>query len=823
MDFPVCPSCHQSVIDDDAVDCPFCGASLKGKPGAKPTPPAAKAPASKAAAPSPPSARPGARPAPAKPTLPGDDFPFEAELTAGKPAIPSMPNPTKTRSLKVVCPMCDTAGYVPQNSEGQDVRCANPKCVMPVFTVPKPKTVAAAPPPPPPKKSNLPMVLGLVVVLGLVGLGGLYFVLSQGGGNTVKGPDEDALAEMQQMGKSKPKAPVVANNPKAIGNNPAAPKEAVAVQVQNDKLIESALKMLKDVCLENTKQRSKPYCRQLAAEANAVTGNDAAAREHLDQLVKVGKGVTYYRIPPFLELYWQNPKDTKSLALATSEVPSIPKFGRTRLELVGALATALVAAGQMDDVAKLASNLQVSDDDAQLAARLQFATDGKVGQLTDWYAVLPWKFPQPVAVTAALISHGNMPAAEKWAASQSDDDAKAECVAIWAEEVAYRKAAEGTADVDGAIAKKVESLPPALASRVWARAGCGRWRAKDKAGVTAAVNLATEKLSAIKVPAAPTMPVFKLTEKFKLPAAATLIQAATAAGEIAFLQAQTPETKADAEKSLDLALSLIDATAPSWGAAAERQAEVNRLKATGLRDRLRAEINKKASDDEAHRLANNFNRVQGEILAASRQRFDLETQLLSRLRAAGLNRKVWIVVNSRTSADDINQRDDFFATGLPGELIEGLKGTDEEKAILGAWSLRSQGDAPPRPESVVFNEGLVTSQVPTSIAVWMALPAKSPLKDTLPLEAATRLPAEGKLNEVFAMIAGLNDVVLREDCYRLAAAVAAQRGQADAVWKQANTPGLGPTEKAALCRGLIAGLKAAGQPTEPVPGVMANR
>ena len=44
MDFPVCPSCRQSVIDDDAVDCPFCGASMKAKPGAKPTPkPAAAA------------------------------------------------------------------------------------------------------------------------------------------------------------------------------------------------------------------------------------------------------------------------------------------------------------------------------------------------------------------------------------------------------------------------------------------------------------------------------------------------------------------------------------------------------------------------------------------------------------------------------------------------------------------------------------------------------------------------------------------------------------------------------------------------------------
>ena len=103
MDFAVCPSCHQSVLDDDAVDCPFCGASMKAKPGAKPAAAAAKSPA---------AAKPVAgKAAPSKPTLPGDDLPFESELTAGKSAIPAMPSATKQRTWQVICPMCDTPGY----------------------------------------------------------------------------------------------------------------------------------------------------------------------------------------------------------------------------------------------------------------------------------------------------------------------------------------------------------------------------------------------------------------------------------------------------------------------------------------------------------------------------------------------------------------------------------------------------------------------------------------------------------------------------------------------------------------------------------------
>ena len=29
MELPSCPSCHQSVLDDEAELCPFCGAPLK--------------------------------------------------------------------------------------------------------------------------------------------------------------------------------------------------------------------------------------------------------------------------------------------------------------------------------------------------------------------------------------------------------------------------------------------------------------------------------------------------------------------------------------------------------------------------------------------------------------------------------------------------------------------------------------------------------------------------------------------------------------------------------------------------------------------------
>jgi len=194
MDFPVCPACHQSVIDDDPVECPFCGASMKGgKPTSKPvakslaTAPARSAPAAKPAStgtgkPSAGKLSPGntsppvGKVPPGKSPPPGDDFPFDIELTSGKPAIQAYPQPSKQRSLKVICPMCDTAGYLPPTAAGQDVRCANDKCVMPVFTAPAPKK-DEAPPPPPRKTSILPVLLAGVAVLGAAG-GAAYWWLN---------------------------------------------------------------------------------------------------------------------------------------------------------------------------------------------------------------------------------------------------------------------------------------------------------------------------------------------------------------------------------------------------------------------------------------------------------------------------------------------------------------------------------------------------------------------------------------------------------------------------------------------------------------------
>ncbi len=831
MDFPVCPSCRQSVIDDDAVDCPFCGASMKAKAGSKPAPTATKAPAA------------ASKPAPTKPTfgvtkptLPGDDLPFESELTTGKSAIPAMPNPTKQRTLQVICPMCDTPGYLPPTAAGQNVRCANSKCVMPVFTAPSAKKKEEAPPPPPPPKaSNLPMIGA--ITLAAIGLfaAGIYLTMFHKSGPAPKILSEEERQMIAEMAGTNKKNPVAKPNPADVGSGGQLlkdngkttgndPKTTEKTAQSNEELIKQVLKQMKDSSLAAEKQRSKPYCRQLAAEANAVTGNPGAAREHLEQLPKVGPAVTYYRIIPLLDLFWGEFKAgdkaaaTKTLNGALSEIPKLPISGRTRLEIVGRVVTALAAADRIPEALTMLSGFQSSEPEAQLAARLQMATDGKLGRLVDSNSVLPWKNPQAVAATSSLIARDQLSTAAAWAAAQTKDEAKAECLSVWAQEIAFRKAPQGEADADGIIAAAVEKLAPAFAARVWARAGCGRVLAKDQPGAAAAAQLAKDKLATINIPAELSMPTIKQTQKFpkEMPVAEPLFQAAAAAGELAFLQIQSKETKAEAEKSLDQALAFARATAPTFAAAQPRHEEAERVSIVELRNTLKKELKLK-SDDEARTAANNYKRALSDIADASQKKFAIETQLLSRLRGAGvgLNEKVWIIVSTRSTADDINRRENFFATGLPGELIEGLKGTTEEQAILGAWGLRSKDPAPPRPALVELNE-LLKSDLPAAVEFVQSIDNKTSRRDDLLLRTASLLPTVNQFPTAFQFIAKLEDRQAREECYRFAAALAAQRGETEAVWKQVSIVQEN-TEKVALCRGLIAGLQYAGKFVEELP------
>ena len=811
MDFPVCPSCGQSVIDDDVDDCPFCGSSMKAKPGAKPSPkpaaakPAASKPAEKPAA--------GAKPPVGKPAAPGrpgtkpgpaDDFPFEAEVPGAKTAVQAMPNPSKGRSVQVVCPMCETEGYIPPTAVGKDVKCANSKCMVPIFKAPAPK-VEAAPEPTPKKKSNIVVVGGVTVaVVGVIGAAAVFVpgMLAQKPKPGVMSEEDKALLSQSSTPTKPPKTETPAETKTDVPATDVKPTEKGVT----DELLASVVKQLNEAALTNQpKQRSKPVCRQLAAEACIRLGDLKTAGEHLSQLEIVGANVPYYRIEPGVALFWLNWETDKAnagknLDLALEDARKLPKIGRHQMEVAGRLAAALVTAGRVKEAQELLQSHQSAENDGQLAAQTQLSSDGRLTRLNRTHAVLPWSHPQAAAAAGSLVARNQLAAAKSWAEAQTDNEAKGECFAIWAEGIASHQSKPGPANSTPEIEEATKGLSAALKARVWARAACGRYAAGDVPGAAETLKLAVAELAKVAVPPEPEMPSVKTTVNYKLPDDAPLVHAATAAAEIAYVQTLWPDQKAQAEATLDLSLGFARGLAPAWGAVNDRQNQAEQAGLPGLREMLKREMSLK-NDDQANQNAVKYRKVLTDMKSAAQRRFVLQALTMSRLAEVGLKDKVWTVVNDRSTESNISRRDDFLGTALVGELIELFRGTDTEKVIQAAVG----GAQIVRPDLAVVRE--LVQQNPAQAAEYVSkLPAENSPRDEIVLTVATSLAAEGNSDAVFAFISKLTDPVLREDAYRLSAALLAQHGKVDAVWKQVAIAQQA-TEKASLCRSLIVGVK----------------
>ena len=818
MDFPVCPSCGQSVIDDDVADCPFCGSSMSGKPGTKsvkkPAAPAVKPAAAQQAAAKPAGAKPSAPVrASAGKSQPDDDFPFDTEVPGAKTAVQAMPNPSKGRSLKVVCPMCETEGYVPPTAVGKDVKCANAKCMVPIFKAPAP-TVEAPPPPAPEKKGNLIVVGG--VTMAIMAAIGAAAVFLPGMLDTKPKPptmsDEDK-AMLSESTKTKPITVSATPGTKLEDPKPeGTPAKPAADKLPNE-LITAAIKQLNDACTMNPpRQRSKAVCRQLAADACIRAGDVKAANEHLSQLAVVGS--TYYRVEPSVTMFWHSWAGDKTTAgkvldAALDDARKLPTRGRNQMEVASQLAAALVVAGRMYVALEQLKEHQSADAEGQLSARVQMASDGRLTRVTKNLAVLPWTRPQAVATTASLVAHDQLTAARSWAEAQPGEDSKLECLAVWAEGLAFKQSKPGPANATPGIDEAIKGLSAAMKARVWARAACGRFAAGDLEGASATLKLATTELASVAIPVEPQMPSIKATVNYKLPADAPLVQAATAAAEIAFAHTLWPDHRKQAEEALDQSLAFARGLAPAWAAVSERNDQLERLGLSGLRDLMKTELALK-SDDQANQSANRYRTVLKELVTASQRRFILQANTMSRLIEAGLTDKVWSVVSDRSAETNASRRDDFLGTSLVGELLERLRGTETEKIIQGAVG----GASIPRPDAVVVMELL--QQNPAQAAEHVSkLAVESGQRDDIALTLATSLAASGNVELTFAFISKIEDIVLKEEAYRLSGALLAQRGHADAVWKQIAALQQA-TEKASLSRGLIMGLKA-GPPVKEVP------
>lgn len=825
MDFRTCPACKASVLEDDAEDCPFCGASMSGKPSTKPAAKPAPAAAKTGGAGAKPQAssvaaggKPGAPAAAAKtrPTpeeLDDGSDPFEVDTRAVVKAPPVSPKPAKGRMVRVQCPMCETPGFITPQLQGKEVKCCNPQCLMPIFTAPKPKE---APVDEAPKRSVASIIFAVSAVVLIAGVGGAlyHFVLKEEGPKgAVKGPT--GVPTPAPQAPTDGKSILVAETPKG----PDAP-----TTVSDDEIRTTSLVEIEKAAQQSRNNRSKPFARRLAAEAFAASGQFDRAREQLADMQRVSGYAPYFEVAPLVMIATglADAGDTAGAKATLDDALSkadFPQHGRDALEGAGQLATALVIAGRADEARRVAA---LADDPGTRGRAFVLWQDAlETGSLDlNTPATRPYLFDMPsaqwVCVTQALLARGHVAEALAWARSSESAAIRDNALAAWAGGVA-RGAPVADAG-DPAPAPVTEVLPELSATaqaRIWAAVAEARQVQGAAAAAAECLSRATAALDQVAAP--PTMPVPSLKAIYDsegqpragLPDTAELHSAALAAADIAQVRASGGDAAA-ASTALGRSLAFLRATAPSPVAT---QALLDACD-TG-RAQLESDL-QTVLGIEKSRVFLAFNRYRkqcGVLHELAERRFELQVQLLRRAAAFGLAQQAWDEATAREQHSDPNERELYSGTLLPGTIFayattaRNTELAGQVQAVVPKGSLKID----PRDQLVIaLGPRIDAEDIRRAADLLRAYDLQEPgdfyTSQTLALRGVSKLLAAGKYQTAMDLAVAAIDPLLREDAVQLTAAAAVRDRQHSDLWRRRSQLGLSATELASFYRGCIRGL-----------------
>lgn len=835
MDLPTCPACKQSVLDEDVAECPFCGASMKG--GAAPpragttTAPAKAAPARSApprgaaaskpestrtasAATAPTATRDIPKSAPA-----ADDDPFAVDPAIAAKATPVHRTSAPGKTLEVKCPMCETTGFISPKLAGHQVKCCNPKCLVPIFTAPAPKKVEAPPPPPAKKKSPVAIyagIIGLVLVVGGVAVWQLSGPPARPAGRTSPTPMPNQLpgigggTSLDQAAAGNPENPETGDpNAKAV-----APRVEVDPKVE---LTRQALKKLVDAAF-NAPPIRKAYCRRLAATAYIAAGDLTEGRAQLDQLQKIGAQTPYEGCLPVVLMAWtelsSNPEGfAKSVAEAKRLADKLPPRGRYSVEAGIGTAAVLAAAGRMDEARKMIADHQGLPDLKQFAAAIQVVQHAGTFDLDApliGRSVGDWEAPQETAVALILAAHGRWDDAQTWSNGTVDPAARAEATLAWAE--ALSRAAVATdpgADLARAEAA-ADGLPAPVKARLWARLASVRLAVGNRAAAEELLQKADSLLQTIALPPAVKIQGIKPLLDWKAPDALALRQTALAAADIGSVQYQLQQVE-PAWNSFQKSLKFLRGTAPALNFIVPRRAQLEGVGTDSVRAELKAALQLR-TDDQIRRAVLQYRQKADEIVRASALRFLWQTDVLETAARLGLADQVWNEVELGQKRPDVDEREPFLASPIPFVVAlqyAALGKDDRHEAILAAASAQSAGpEMIPRIRRILTQNAVDTGDAVAAVEMLNEVLTDSGTLHEWSLRLACRLVKAGEVTQAIGFLGKLRDTALREDGIALVTALAARTGHSAEVWKLASSK-LSVSETAATCAGLVVGLSRA--------------
>ena len=802
MDFRQCPACQASVLDDDAADCPFCGASMSGKPAAAPAKPAASSqPASKPAAKAPAKAAPAKRQAPPRKvgeTVADDDDPFGVDTSTVVQAPKVAPKPAKGRMIRIVCPMCEKPGFISAKMQGRDVKCCNPDCMVPVFKAPAPEKVVDEDDSKGGGLSIQAMGIGAAVVAVLGGVIFWGFYASRWSSNTQDGGGQQTggtpgtqtgVAEVEEVGSGE--------------TEPTGPAPIPLEQIKND-----ALAQIVTAAMIRDNDR-KAYGLRLATEAYTEAGDLVGAQEQLTQLERFSTRAPYFMTEPLVLMAWQKHHAgdaTGTSALVQQAVESfqqLPGLGRAELTAAIALAGAQAAFDQIPDAQATLGKLEPERERARVAALIRIVADFDsfdLDEILEYSSLDMAVDPLALAVATEIAAHGLWDKAIAWARAQRSSAAEEDCLTALAAFAARVESQSGDSGPRTQLVQQAESLSASGRTRLHAGFAAGYLMFGKRTAAEAALALAVEALAAVERPAPFATPDAKTIHDSEslpgagLPDAAPLRSAAVAAAQVARLQLLTDQRES-AWPTLLQAWEFTAGIGPNYGDILALNRELNNNK-TRLEQRLTRELRLRDRDDR-RQAANQYRRQLKDFDDAARKRFDMEAALLTEAAAWGFQNEV------------------AAFRAKPGETHSAAKGQPYQQSVKQdrLSTLFTQTD-----ELIQNGNSREAAKLLASVKDW---PEDKQRRDQRAMQLACRLLKQGDVDPFFAYVAELKDPWLTEDCLEMTAALGVRVGHASDLWRRFGEYDLEATERVAFYRGLISGIMAA-ERQQPQPQETAS-
>ncbi|WP_417389948.1 hypothetical protein [Gimesia sp.] len=755
-----------------------------------------------------------------------DDDPFELERQQqSSKAIPLLRKPVKNKMFRVVCPMCDTAGFASPKVAGKEVKCRNAECLAPVFLVPD--TTAAERKSAEEKKpvtkqnSKLPLITAIVLSVAVIG-GATWFLTRVPDGSELAKPFEVPAITNQSKNsmlpdKNKQVVNPLANNGQQTQNTSKNEKKPVSPEVVQKAALESMVELSR--AREN---RSKPFSRRLAAEAYAISGDLAGSREQIARIDAVDPPLPFYKIFPLIEIGWiqLNEKDTAGLKQTLDETVELsnkipPYGGRDTLDLISRLAAFWIAAGNEAAAEDLISKHQAENSLAQLSAYLQIAHETNhynFESLIDLHR--RWNAPQSVATTLILISHDYDEAALNWAALAPEAIDRTEAVTQWALAVLEQVISQNKKPEISLIQPAEMKLSATGNALMYAR--CARELAARKQTDSAKAFLVKSKsfLENVPVPSPLKLGSLKEVYNLKLPESSPLELTSQAYLQIACAEIELGE-QADANRFLKNAVQAIQATAPSL---AEVQSKQNESSNFNFKDQIRNELNLD-SNDRINRAIRDYRKQLNSLKTAAENRTTLLVNLLSQAARTELAASVWNFASESQQAAELNLKESLLESSLPATILE----ANQKNTDLTAQIKKALNDKIPplKKEDLLVQQtlSLVKNNKPEQAAHEInQSDLKKPWKGQLSLKLLSVLVNESKFDQAIQFVTATKDQVLREDMLNSIGAIAAMQNKVAEVTAILESNGYTPTERISGYLGLVSGLQIAkARPASPEP------